>query len=83
MRTEQGARRKLPGVDQVTGIRTRRDNPLCASTKLFQSRKRIVGKSLVQFIIEEQRAIPGVSGNFTGPISHIIMACKQIAHDVS
>jgi fructose-1,6-bisphosphatase I len=40
-------------------------------------------KSLVQFIIEEQRAIPGVSGNFTGLISDIIMACKRIAHDVN
>jgi len=42
-----------------------------------------MSKSLVQFIIEEQRAIPGVSGNFTGLISDIIMACKQIAHDVN
>ena len=38
---------------------------------------------MVQFIIEEQRAIPGVSGDFTGLISDIIMACKQIAHDVN
>jgi fructose-1,6-bisphosphatase I len=42
-----------------------------------------MSKSLVQFIIEEQRAIPGVSGDFTGLISDIIMACKQIAHDVN
>lgn len=42
-----------------------------------------MSKSLVQFIIEEQRAIPGASGNFTGLISDIIMACKLIAHDVS
>lgn len=42
-----------------------------------------MSKSLVQFIIEEQRAIPGVSGNFTGLISDIIMACKRIAHDVN
>jgi fructose-1,6-bisphosphatase I len=42
-----------------------------------------MSKSLVQFIIEEQRAIPGVSGNFTGLISDIIIACKQIAHDVN
>src|SRR5271169_618770 len=42
-----------------------------------------MSKGLVQFIIEEQRAIPGVSGNFTGLISDIIMACKQIAHDVN
>jgi hypothetical protein len=30
-----------------------------------------MSKSLVQYIIEEQRAIPGVSGNFTGLISDI------------
>jgi fructose-1,6-bisphosphatase I len=42
-----------------------------------------MSKSLVQFIIEEQRAIPGVSGNFTGLISDVIIACKQIAHDVN
>jgi fructose-1,6-bisphosphatase I len=42
-----------------------------------------MSKSLIQFIIEEQRTIPGVSGNFTGLISDIIMACKRIAHDVS
>lgn len=42
-----------------------------------------MSKSLVQFIIEEQRAIPGASGNFTGLISDVIIACKQIAHDVS
>ena len=42
-----------------------------------------MSKSLVQFIIEEQRAIPGVSGDFTGLISDVIMACKQIAHDVN
>ena len=42
-----------------------------------------MSKNLVQFIIEEQRAIPGVSGDFTGLISDVITACKQIAHDVS
>ena len=42
-----------------------------------------MSKSVVQFIIEEQRAIPGVSGNFTGLISDVIIACKQIAHDVN
>jgi fructose-1,6-bisphosphatase I len=42
-----------------------------------------MSKSLVQFIIEEQRAIPGVSGDFTGLVSDVIMACKQIAHDVN
>ena len=42
-----------------------------------------MSKSLVQFIIEEQRAIPGASGDFTGLISDIVSACKQIAHDVN
>ena len=42
-----------------------------------------MSKSLVQFIIEEQRAIPGATGDFTGLVSDIIMACKQIAHDVN
>ncbi|MEO8343608.1 MAG: class 1 fructose-bisphosphatase [Gallionella sp.] len=42
-----------------------------------------MSKSLVQFIIEEQRAIPSATGEFTGLISDIIMACKQIAHDVN
>ena len=43
-----------------------------------------MSKSLVQFIIEEQRALPGkASGDFTGLISDVIIACKQIAHDVN
>jgi fructose-1,6-bisphosphatase I len=42
-----------------------------------------MSKSLVQFIIEEQRAIPGATGDFTGLVSDVIMACKQIAHDVN
>ena len=42
-----------------------------------------MSKSLIQFIIEEQRAIPGATGDFTGLISDIIKACKQIAHDVN
>ncbi len=42
-----------------------------------------MSKSLIQFIIEEQRAIPGASGDFTGLISDIVSACKQIAHDVN
>jgi fructose-1,6-bisphosphatase I len=42
-----------------------------------------MSKSLVQFIIEEQRAIPAATGDFTGLISDVIMACKQIAHDVN
>jgi fructose-1,6-bisphosphatase I len=42
-----------------------------------------MSKSLIQFIIEEQRAIPGASGDFTGLISDVVSACKQIAHDVN
>ena len=42
-----------------------------------------MSKSLVQFIIEEQRAVPVATGDFTGLISDIIVACKQIAHDVN
>ncbi len=42
-----------------------------------------MSKSLIQFIIEEQRQIPNASGNFTGLLNDIISACKQIAHDVN
>ncbi len=42
-----------------------------------------MSKSLIQFIIEEQRHIPNASGEFTGLLSDIISACKQIAHDVN
>jgi fructose-1,6-bisphosphatase I len=42
-----------------------------------------MSKSLIQFIIEEQRNIPNASGNFTGLLNDIISACKQIAHDVN
>ena len=42
-----------------------------------------MSKSLIQFIIEEQRAIPGATGDFTGLVSDIVIACKQISHDVN
>ncbi|MBI5626066.1 MAG: class 1 fructose-bisphosphatase [Nitrosomonadales bacterium] len=42
-----------------------------------------MSKSLIQFIIEEQRAIPSATGDFTGLISDIVIACKRIAHDVN
>ncbi|MDD2685612.1 MAG: class 1 fructose-bisphosphatase [Gallionella sp.] len=42
-----------------------------------------MSKSLIQFIIEEQRQIPGATGDFTGLISDVVSACKQIAHDVN
>ena len=41
-----------------------------------------MSKSLIQFIIEEQRQI-GASGDFTGLLNDIVSACKQIAHDVN
>jgi fructose-1,6-bisphosphatase I len=42
-----------------------------------------MSKSLIQFIIEEQRHIPNASGDFTGLLSDVVSACKQIAHDVN
>jgi fructose-1,6-bisphosphatase I len=42
-----------------------------------------MSKNLVQFIIEEQRRVPGASGDFTGLLSDIILACKHIAHAVN
>jgi fructose-1,6-bisphosphatase I len=42
-----------------------------------------MSKSVIQFIIEEQRRIPGASGDFTGLLSDIVSACKQIAHQVN
>ncbi len=41
-----------------------------------------MSKNLVQFIIEEQRHIPGATGDFTGLLSDVITACKIIAHTV-
>ncbi|GAB4124212.1 MAG: class 1 fructose-bisphosphatase [Sideroxydans sp.] len=40
-------------------------------------------KSLIQFIIEEQRRIPNASGDFTGLLSDVVSACKEIAHAVN
>lgn len=42
-----------------------------------------MSKSLMQFIIEEQRAISGTVSDFTDLISDVVIACKQIAHDVN
>ncbi len=42
-----------------------------------------MSKSLLQFIIEEQRSIPEATGDFTGLLNDIVSACKQIAHDVN
>jgi len=42
-----------------------------------------MSKNLIQFIIEEQRTMPSVSGDFTGLLADVVSACKQIAHDVN
>jgi len=42
-----------------------------------------MSKSLIQFIIEEQRNISGSTGDFTGLLNDVVSACKQIAHDVN
>ncbi len=42
-----------------------------------------MSKSLMQFTIEEQRAINGAAGDFTDLIGDVVIACKQIAHDVN
>jgi fructose-1,6-bisphosphatase I len=42
-----------------------------------------MSKNLVQFIIEEQRQLPNATGDFTGLLSDIIVACKQISHSVN
>lgn len=39
--------------------------------------------SLTQFIIEQQRELPGVSGTFTLLLNNIATACKQISHLVN
>jgi len=41
------------------------------------------GTSLTQFIIEEQRRIPGATGDFTSLLNDIVTACKVIANAVS
>ncbi|NOT84793.1 MAG: class 1 fructose-bisphosphatase [Methylococcaceae bacterium] len=39
--------------------------------------------TLTQFIIEQQRDLADVSGTFTLLLTNIVMACKQIAHQVN
>ncbi|MGR8933951.1 MAG: class 1 fructose-bisphosphatase [Gammaproteobacteria bacterium] len=39
--------------------------------------------TLTQFIIEQQRKYPGVSGTFTSLLNNIVTACKQISHMVN
>jgi len=42
-----------------------------------------IGKSIIQFIVEEQRNHPGSTGSFTGLMTDIASACKKIAHLVN
>lgn len=39
--------------------------------------------TLTQFIIEQQRELPGVSGAFTSLLNDIVTACKKISHLVN
>ncbi|MCK5191230.1 MAG: class 1 fructose-bisphosphatase, partial [Methylococcales bacterium] len=39
--------------------------------------------TLTRFIIEQQRELPGVSGDFTSLLNDIVTACKQISHLVN
>ena len=38
------------------------------------------GKSVIQFIVEEQRANPGATGDLSGLLGDIVSACKKISH---
>jgi fructose-1,6-bisphosphatase I len=42
-----------------------------------------MSKNLIQFIIEEERHIPGATGDFTDLVGDITIACKKIAHAVN
>ncbi len=42
-----------------------------------------MSKNLIQFIIEEERHIPGATGDFTDLLGDITIACKKIAHAVN
>ncbi len=42
-----------------------------------------IGKSVTQFIIEQQRAHPSSTGEMTGLLNDIVSACKQISHLVN
>ncbi len=42
-----------------------------------------IGKSIIQFIIEEQRAYPSSTGSLTGLMTDIVSACKKISHLVN
>jgi fructose-1,6-bisphosphatase I len=42
-----------------------------------------LGTTLTQFIIEEQRHIPGATGEFTGLLNDVATACKMISNGVN
>jgi fructose-1,6-bisphosphatase I len=42
-----------------------------------------LGTTLTQFIIEEQRQIPGATGEFTGLLNDVATACKMISNGVN
>ena len=42
-----------------------------------------IGKSVIQFIVEEQRAHPDSTGDLSGLLGDIVSACKKISHLVS
>jgi len=42
-----------------------------------------IGKSIIQFIVEEQRAYPNSTGSLTGLMTDIVSACKKISHLVN
>jgi fructose-1,6-bisphosphatase I len=41
-----------------------------------------IGTTITEYIIEEQRRIKGVSGDFTALVNDIVIACKAIASAV-
>ena len=42
----------------------------------------MIGTTITEFIIEEQRGIPGATGDFTSLVNDIVIACKTIASAV-
>ena len=41
-----------------------------------------IGTTITEYIIEEQRQIQGVSGDFTALINDVVIACKAISSAV-
>lgn len=39
----------------------------------------MIGTTITQFLIEEQRSIPGATGDFTSVVNDVVTACKAIA----